>query len=1035
MAGARFVLNSRYFHVAKPGEVISNYALSAEHISELVRYVGTRESVVFNISDETKALPATERQIEKIKEFTELLEKNGNCDYKEFLEYDDYLQAPTRQNASELISRLSEMLMFGDYLYDIKGAANLVEYAAKRPGAVKFGKHGLFSSYDNVNLQQAMDEISSHKGNIWTHILSLRREDADRLGYDTQAPWRNLIMAHIDDIAKEHQISVENLRWYAAMHNTGHHPHIHLFVYSSDPNEGFFSEKVNNSVSKLKSKFATDIFRDDLKHTYIQKQTYREELKTQAAQTLNKLLNSKNAGFEQDKINNITDKMLMLSDKLPDKGRILYGYSNKGIKGLVDEIQKSLITDNTYLTSLYQNWCEQKYSIERLYVNDPEPRSIENEKEFIPIKNEILQQAYNLKNGITHNLDIGTDNINYVDNIETENIYVSANDPIDFEISDNSEKAVIINFENPTKWTDITFLDDKTNNTNLQKNKNSNNDPIKYYLKNYPDQIFYSQEPQHLEVLNNSNLIFISDKNDVKKFKALSILANNFETRSAEICQKLADCYNYGRGTEKDEAKAQMWYGIAVDEFNDSMSAYHLAELYYYGTNDIEIDTDLANHYFKTAYIQFRDEIKNAQYFYELESNSDNLNYYTKVGRDDVCKEYLIGRMYMNGQGIEQNYDKANKVFQLAAENGYYKFMGDQNYFEQNLETALSYYLKAEDYNKNAMVEYRIGLIYYDRRDIDNTVIWLNKATHNGNSSAALKLAKIYGEGVKVPKNNEKSMLYYNISAELGNPYASYYLGNINLKQEKILEAVKDFKKAAEKNISHAWYKLGQIYSSEVYGLLDENQAHVCYANALKQYITDYDKTPDDFTSYRIGQMYLSAQGTEKNIAEAVSWFIKSYEQGNNDIAHQLGNIYKSDKYGLKNDLLSAKYYRSALSFYEAEFNKSPNGDLAMKIGSFYHYGLGIERNIEKSIEWYKKAVMLGNLKAQQKIEESNNDRQIAMVSIATTACHFGRMINTETMAASKNRIVADSKLLRKEKIKKIYSGQAINDNKQSYDY
>ena len=59
----------------------------------------------------------------------------------------------------------------------------------------------------------------------------------------------------------------------------------------------------------------------------------------------------------------------------------------------------------------------------------------------------------------------------------------------------------------------------------------------------------------------------------------------------------------------------------------------------------------------------------------------------------------------------------------------------------------------------------------------------------------------------------------------------------------------------------------------------------------------------------------------------------------------------------------------------------------------------------------------------------------MSVMSVATTACHLGRILNTETMAAAKNRYTSDSKLLRKEKIQKIEAGQAISDSGQSYDY
>lgn len=139
------------------------------------------------------------------------------------------------------------------------------------------------------------------------------------------------------------------------------------------------------------------------------------------------------------------------------------------------------------------------------------------------------------------------------------------------------------------------------------------------------------------------------------------------QTRTAQSCRKLADCYYYGKGTEKDYNAAQMWYGIAADSYGDSMSAYKLGQMYLYGTKDTEINKELGNYYCKTAFIQFRDGLKNRNYFYELENDSDNLHYYSEVDSYEAYIEYLLGRMYLKGEGVEQDYRCSSNVFSLAA--------------------------------------------------------------------------------------------------------------------------------------------------------------------------------------------------------------------------------------------------------------------------------------------------------------------------------------------------------------------------------
>lgn len=249
-------------------------------------------------------------------------------------------------------------------------------------------------------------------------------------------------------------------------------------------------------------------------------------------------------------------------------------------------------------------------------------------------------------------------------------------------------------------------------------------------------------------------------------------------------------------------------------------------------------------------------------------------------------------------------------------------------------------------------------------------------------------------------------------------------------------QAIDYLQQSANDNISHAWYKLGEIHSNEKYNVFDMEKANFYFNKALNMYITEYEENPNDFTAYRLGQMYLNAQGTTENISKAILWFTKSVELGNPDADYQLGYIYQTEKYGVQNNELSEKHFTSALSAYQKIFNSNPsNSEVAMRIGTFYHYGLGVEHDIKKAISWYKKSVELGNEKAKLKISEAQQAQQLSVMAVVSTACHLGRIINTETVAAARNRYVSDSKLLRKEKIQKIQSGHTINDSGQSYDY
>ena len=243
------------------------------------RYIATRESA--EIREQNKIdieAPATDKQQELL---SELLEDFPEA--KKYLEYEDYKNDSTVENASELISAIIERNA------DVIGnRQNFVGYMAMRPGVEKRGSHGLFNEKDEpIILNQAANEIANHSGNVWSHVVSLRREDAIRLGYDNSDRWRDLVKRNISDISEAQRIPLCNLKWYAAFHDTTHHPHIHLLVYSSNTKQGFLTKQ---GINKIRSVFANDIFYDDLHSIYQEQTVRRDELKAESKKYVENLL-------------------------------------------------------------------------------------------------------------------------------------------------------------------------------------------------------------------------------------------------------------------------------------------------------------------------------------------------------------------------------------------------------------------------------------------------------------------------------------------------------------------------------------------------------------------------------------------------------------------------------------------------------------------------------------------------------------------------------------------------------------------------
>ena len=257
----------------------SPYIKSTGGASGYLRYIATRERVEL-IPDDRPPTRKQEQLIAKlVKDFP---------DSKKLYEYEDYLTKPTKVSASAFITLALESNWDA-----IHGSDQYMKYIATRPRAECIGTHGLFGDSDSVSLEKAMEELERYTGNVWTHIISLKREDAARLGYDNAAAWRNLIRAHRNDIAAAMKIPPGDFRWYAAFHDEGEHPHIHMMAWSAKAGQAYLSKE---GIRQIKSKLTNDIFRNEMLHLYEQKSESRDELVRQARQAMLELVHAMQNG-------------------------------------------------------------------------------------------------------------------------------------------------------------------------------------------------------------------------------------------------------------------------------------------------------------------------------------------------------------------------------------------------------------------------------------------------------------------------------------------------------------------------------------------------------------------------------------------------------------------------------------------------------------------------------------------------------------------------------------------------------------------
>ena len=832
------------------------------------KYIATRETV------EIRSQKFVDRNANATKNQEQLINDliNDFPESKRYLEYDDYEREPTIENAGELISTIVERNA------DVVGnRQNFVGYMAMRPGVEKRGSHGLFNEKDEpIILNQAANEIAEHKGNVWSHVVSLRREDAVRLGYDNSDAWRELVKRHISDIAKAQNIPLCNLKWYAAYHDTTHHPHIHLLVYSTNPKQGFLTKA---GIDKIRSAFANDIFHDDLQSIYQEQTVSRDELKAVSKNEFESIVNRIASNDHTDpQLGELIRKLYIQLQNV--KGKKVYGYLPKEIKETVNKIFSELAKDEN-IRQLYDKWC----SLERLKyktytLKETELPELSANKVFQPLRNMIIRTVLNMKPFDANTEIEGSEpNDEYFDNTpQNMSPLFDEAEPLAEKETDESAAAI----KNYIKWNDqykkacklIYGKDAKLNDFKkaeqlLLSESQRGNVLAVYDLGKLYSTDKLGEKSEEISIAKYTQALqgFLQIEPNSKKLKpyvqyrigkmfcyGLGTEQNYqkaFEwfERSAKQKNKfaqfsLANLYYYGSGIEKDLSQAFLWYQRSSSQ-GQPYAAYSIAQMYRYGEY-VTKDNDTAQRYYQQA----------LSGFLKIENND--------MANDDLF--YKLGQMFKLGLGTNSDVTKAIEYFRRSAEMN----------------------------NKNGLFEYGKALLIGEHipQNTDSAVKLLEKAVKLKNSNAKRFLALEYISGEHLEQDIEKGIALLTECADSGDVIASYRLGKIYLQGEIMfqnLDKAERYLLLAEDN-EYVQYALAKLY-------LQEEKYEI--QKAVNYFGRSADK--NHWASYQLGRIYLfGAAELTKDKEQAIEWFTKSANDGNEYAQAMLDNISK-----FENDLLA----------------------------------------------------------------------------------------------------------------------------------
>ena len=863
MALSQIIVTSRYLK--------SGTQKSKNKRRNYTKYIATRETV------EVRDQNTVDRNDNATKNQKELIDDllSDFPEAKRYLEYEDFKANPTVENASELISTIIERNA------DIIGnRQNFVGYMAMRPGVEKRGSHGLFNEKDEpIILNQAANEIAEHKGNVWSHVVSLRREDAVRLGYDNSDAWRELVKRHISDIAKAQNIPLCNLKWYAAYHDTTHHPHIHLLVYSTNPKQGFLTKA---GIDKIRSAFANDIFHDDLQSIYQEQTVSRDELKAVSKNEFESIVNIIASNDHTDpQLEELIRKLYIQLQNV--KGKKVYGYLPKEIKETVNKIFSELAKDEN-IRQLYDKWC----SLERLKyktytLKETELPELSANKVFQPLRNMIIRTVLNMKPFDANTEIEGSEpNDEYFDNTpqnmsplfdeaellaekETDESAAAIKNYIKW--NDQYKKACKLIYDKDAKLNDFKKAEQLLLSESQRGNVLAVYDLGKLYstdkLGEKSEEISiakYTQALQgFLQIEPNSKKLKPYVQYRIGKMFCYGLgTEQNYQKafewfeRSAKQKNKfaqfsLANLYYYGSGIEKDLSQAFLWYQRSSSQ-GQPYAAYSIAQMYRYGEY-VTKDNDTAQRYYKQA-----------------------LSGFLKIESDDMANDdlfYKLGQMFNLGLGTDSDVTKAIEYFRRSAEMN----------------------------NKNGLFEYGKALLTGEHipQDTDSAVKLLEKAVKLKNSNAKRFLALEYISGEHLEQDFEKGIALLTECADSGDVIASYRLGKIYLQGEIMpqnLDKAEKYLLLAEDS-EYTQYALAKLY-------LQEEKYDI--QKAVDYFENGADK--NHWASYQLGRIYLfGAKDIERDKEKAIEWFTKSANDGNEYAQDLLENMERYENAVLANTI------------------------------------------------------------------------------------------------------------------------------------
>ncbi|GMM49952.1 hypothetical protein DASB73_009100 [Starmerella bacillaris] len=301
-------------------------------------------------------------------------------------------------------------------------------------------------------------------------------------------------------------------------------------------------------------------------------------------------------------------------------------------------------------------------------------------------------------------------------------------------------------------------------------------------------------------------------------------------------------------------------------------------------SNAMEGDTEKQAAYFLQKGLEAFDnsQFKKAESFYNDSASLGN-----------IIAVHNLGTMYLYGQGIQKNAEKAHECFLLCSRHEVAASMGQLGYMymygkgvDQSYDTAKEWFLRANKVGKDAYSQFQLGCMYLE--GIGTPVnskkgfYWLCKSVKSNYLPAIYNLGVLFMTGMpEFPQDLLAAAVLFEHAANFGDdPYSQnnlgvlYATGEGNLRQD-YKKAFKYFKSASEKELTEAQFNLGECYNNG-YGI-DKD-----LTSAAEYYYLATKNSDNSLAEFRLAQLFLYSEATFKqDLSMALYWFGRSAQHRN----------------------------------------------------------------------------------------------------------------------------------------------------------